>query len=541
MNARRSFRADVCKYVAWSLLLSLLCASGSNAQLLYSFESGLDGWTATDVTLANSTTLGVTDGAKSMLMDDLLSAFHNDVGHVTNGAGSGTAFTYWDAAAAAIAAGKTNVKLEFDFSYDLANVTGSAAFAQLGMFVNSTGGGFKQYGTGGLIGGNVGTGASDLFPRLDPAAIADGVTLTSLGPNTIHLAIPLGPTKSLNVGGGSPGTNFYQMGFKSNGGWGGSVDWAIDNVRLSGVQKPRTQETLFSWETADNPATPSVDERFEGWIPGNFPSNPPHVHSIVTTGATEGTHALQIDRTSYESGFTWGSLFQLNSDTNPDPQVETIDPVIQARIESLIGKVEAADFVAFDVTYQYVDRFPLPDPTFTTFGVHFSDETGKFYQASGSSLNVAGAASPTTTTIEIPLANFVDAANNMLTLKNTGLQNDSNFFRIGISTSTDGAQIYQIDNFRLITELPEGVPGDYNGNGVVDTADYVLWRNGGPLQNEVDTPGTVNAADYTAWRARFGNTSGSGSLSFAQVPEPASGMFALLVLMLPIMSRRDRF
>ena len=46
-----------------------------------------------------------------------------------------------------------------------------------------------------------------------------------------------------------------------------------------------------------------------------------------------------------------------------------------------------------------------------------------------------------------------------------------------------------------VTTLPVvGVPGDYNNNGVVDAADYVLWRKGGPLQNEVDTPGTVNAA-----------------------------------------------
>ncbi len=74
-----------------------------------------------------------------------------------------------------------------------------------------------------------------------------------------------------------------------------------------------------------------------------------------------------------------------------------------------------------------------------------------------------------------------------------------------------------------------GVPGDYNGNGTVDAADYVLWRNGGPLQNEVDTPGTVNAADYAAWVARFGNTSGAGSgLSSAAVPEPAVACLALL-------------
>lgn len=76
---------------------------------------------------------------------------------------------------------------------------------------------------------------------------------------------------------------------------------------------------------------------------------------------------------------------------------------------------------------------------------------------------------------------------------------------------------------------PPGVPGDYNGNGTVDAADYVLWRNGGPLQNEVDTPGTVNAADYTAWAARFGNTSGAGAgLGSANVPEPAVACLALL-------------
>jgi hypothetical protein len=76
-----------------------------------------------------------------------------------------------------------------------------------------------------------------------------------------------------------------------------------------------------------------------------------------------------------------------------------------------------------------------------------------------------------------------------------------------------------------------GVPGDYNGNGKVDAADYVLWRNGGPLQNEVDTPGTVNAADYAEWRARFGNTSGAGAgLGSAAVPEPTGVVLALVGL-----------
>ncbi len=96
------------------------------------------------------------------------------------------------------------------------------------------------------------------------------------------------------------------------------------------------------------------------------------------------------------------------------------------------------------------------------------------------------------------------------------------------STDYDHSLTLYIDNVRFGTG-PSGVPGDYNGNGVVDMADYVLWRNGGPLQNEVDTAGTVNAADYTVWRSLFGNTSGSGSgLGAANVPEP-TGMMLLLV------------
>jgi hypothetical protein len=89
---------------------------------------------------------------------------------------------------------------------------------------------------------------------------------------------------------------------------------------------------------------------------------------------------------------------------------------------------------------------------------------------------------------------------------------------------------YVIDNFMVeVFGSNVGVAGDYNGNGVVDGADYVLWRNGGPLQNEVADAGTVSAADYTEWRLRFGNTSGSGSsLGGASVPEPNSILMLLI-------------
>jgi hypothetical protein len=84
-----------------------------------------------------------------------------------------------------------------------------------------------------------------------------------------------------------------------------------------------------------------------------------------------------------------------------------------------------------------------------------------------------------------------------------------------------------------------GVPGDYNNDGAVNAADYVLWRKGGPLANEVDNPGTVDAADYTEWRARFGNTSGSG-LGAGAVPEPTSTVLVLLAGLATVASWRRR-
>lgn len=91
------------------------------------------------------------------------------------------------------------------------------------------------------------------------------------------------------------------------------------------------------------------------------------------------------------------------------------------------------------------------------------------------------------------------------------------------SYTWDTSQLYTTG---ILSVTSGGVPGDYNNNGLVDGADYTLWREGGPLANEADTPGVVDDADYTQWRARFGNTSGSG-LGGGSVPEPAGATLLL--------------
>jgi fibronectin-binding autotransporter adhesin len=77
--------------------------------------------------------------------------------------------------------------------------------------------------------------------------------------------------------------------------------------------------------------------------------------------------------------------------------------------------------------------------------------------------------------------------------------------------------------------------GDYNGNGIVDAADYTIWRDslgqtGAGLAADGNGNKLIDAGDYTVWKTNFGNHAGSGSGADANaaVPEPASLVLMML-------------
>jgi prepilin-type N-terminal cleavage/methylation domain-containing protein/prepilin-type processing-associated H-X9-DG protein len=89
--------------------------------------------------------------------------------------------------------------------------------------------------------------------------------------------------------------------------------------------------------------------------------------------------------------------------------------------------------------------------------------------------------------------------------------------------------------------LPGGMPGDYDGSGSVDAADYTKWK--ADYGTTVAEPGTgadgngdgvVDAVDYTLWRNHYSG-SGSGGVAGAgtSIPEPGTAtLFGLLIAML---------
>jgi hypothetical protein len=82
-----------------------------------------------------------------------------------------------------------------------------------------------------------------------------------------------------------------------------------------------------------------------------------------------------------------------------------------------------------------------------------------------------------------------------------------------------------------------GLRGDYNDDGAVDSADYVVWREG---LGCMYTPG-----DYPVWRAHFGQTAASFVMN-ATVPEPESlvmiwaGILAILFVDACVINSRIR-
>ena len=93
--------------------------------------------------------------------------------------------------------------------------------------------------------------------------------------------------------------------------------------------------------------------------------------------------------------------------------------------------------------------------------------------------------------------------------------------------------------------------GDYNSDGTVDAADYLVWRNtmgqtGAGLAADGNGNNQIDSGDYAVWTAHFGQAAGSGSAlgatgsASALVPEPSSVSLAAAAALLAAIAARRR-
>ena len=89
-------------------------------------------------------------------------------------------------------------------------------------------------------------------------------------------------------------------------------------------------------------------------------------------------------------------------------------------------------------------------------------------------------------------------------------------------------------------------PGDYNGDGSVDAADYTLWRDTLGSNEDLRADGNgdrvVDSSDYDIWKSAFGTESSLGAAAVGpagkMAPEPAT--VGLLLVGCMLFTRRNR-
>ncbi|TWT99465.1 hypothetical protein Pla108_04040 [Botrimarina colliarenosi] len=111
-----------------------------------------------------------------------------------------------------------------------------------------------------------------------------------------------------------------------------------------------------------------------------------------------------------------------------------------------------------------------------------------------------------------------------------GVQSDSwDYFALRNATSGASEFDFLLDNFLVeVNGSNAGLPGDYNGDNVVDAADYTVWRDGGSPDS--------GPAGYTLWANNYGATLPASTS--AAIPEPSAISLVVAGLAAAIRSRR---
>lgn len=148
------------------------------------------------------------------------------------------------------------------------------------------------------------------------------------------------------------------------------------------------------------------------------------------------------------------------------------------------------------------------------------------------------------TTVSVPLTDFTLLAAQEFVNEGDGLLTDFNLYMLGLQTDVGvGLVNMELESIRVMLPAPSGLLGDYNEDGFVNAADYVVWRNLNGTEAELpnrdpNASGQIGEADYTYWAERFGNSAPGGGTT-ASVPEPATFLL-MLVAMVAAAVRRGR-
>jgi hypothetical protein len=216
--------------------------------------------------------------------------------------------------------------------------------------------------------------------------------------------------------------------------------------------------------------------------------------------------------------------------------VLAIDSSGHARVQNVTNFSQEVDAYRISSTGS-----PLQQGTWSTFQSQEIDDGTWLTSAQSSSSALIEAQEDGTTTFA--KSNIYDLG----TILNTGFTPSGitfEYLRAGQNEFTTGVVVFG--------SLPDVAPdfGDFNGDGLVNAADYTVWRNhlGAPEGSLLSNNGNgdvIDETDYDLWKTNFGNVysagSGGGAGLVSAVPEPSSMALLCLVVGLTFVAGRRNF
>jgi hypothetical protein len=308
---------------------------------------------------------------------------------------------------------------------------------------------------------------------------------------------------------------------------------------------------------AFTPASAAV--KVIGDFEGNMDSAYPGVSWTTGTGIITPVDFVNINDLDYVGGVTHGEQALLFT-TPREWSAANGDTFLQIYPgEALLNDTADFPYLMFDVTTYGDPATPDEGPIWRQVFSIFNGSVLGWYDSNPDNDNehgftVAGFAEPSfTDTIVVDMTgpdpavhgddkNFLNSRSQAIRTDHTdgtpidGLYWGMHFVFQGDNlpalAPSDQFQVV-IDNMRFCSDLEctpsTATPGDHNNDGVVDAADYVVWR-----KNDIN-----GQQGYDDWRTNFGSPAGGLASGAAAVPEPATAML-LIALVAAGMSCRRR-
>jgi hypothetical protein len=321
-----------------------------------------------------------------------------------------------------------------------------------------------------------------------------------------------------------------------------------------------TNLLMFDWEAPFTNVPPELQVT-QRWEPAGDAANTtvPPVLAVGATGATQGSaQALAITQTG--DGFSWDASVSIFGG-------EEGLTVFQNAFNTALDVGANHYQLEFDISYRDAN---VPPAAFVSATLRLQAGAGSTDQVDNLAVNIApdGSSIPDSTfNVVVPLSiNPIDTADAVMSVPNradlAGFYNMSLGFNgdwgtgaatfyldnvrlrqisepailtLEVNTTTGAATIRNIDgpnsgpgpvtfDFYQITSAETVDPADYNGNGVVDAADYTTWRDTLGQMVEAGTgadgtgaggepDGVVDQLDYQFWKDRFGSVNALPSLN----------------------------